>query len=390
LTYLRIYQGKFTKGDNIINNRTGRKTKASRLIQMHADKMEDIDEAYAGDICAIYGIDCATGDTFVTKPKVKINMESIYVPDPVVSMSMKYDGKDFSGQMSKALNRFSKEDPTFRLTYDEESKETIVSGMGELHLEIYAQRMFNEYGLKVELGKPKVAFRETVTLRTEFDYTHKRQSGGHGQYGRLIGYVEPLPADQNTINIFEDKTIGTNVPRSYMKSIKSGFLDESMSEGQLAGYPIRGVRVVVTDGASHLVDSSEYSFRLAAHGAFQQVLEQAPVDILEPIMKVEVSAPDEFLSNIIALAGQRKAEIQEQDSNGDYSTCIFEVPLNNMFGFAAALRSNTEGKGEYTMEYARYDVASEDTSEQLQEDYEEAKKEAEKSGQKSKKKKGGK
>jgi len=366
LTYLRIYQGKFSKGDTIINNRTKRKTKASRLIRMHANKMEDIEEAYAGDICAIYGIDCATGDTFVTKPKMKINMESIYVPDPVVSMSMKYDGKDFSGAMSKALNRFSKEDPTFRVGYDEEAKETIVSGMGELHLEIYAQRLLNEYNLKVELGKPNVAFRETVTSRIEFDYTHKRQTGGSGQFGRLIGYVEPLPGDQNTINIFEDKLTGTAVPRTYLKAIKSGFLDDSMNKGMLAGLPVKGVRVVVYDGASHLVDSSEHSFRLAAQGAFQQVMDQGLMEILEPIMKVEVSTPHEFANNIIVVIGQMKAELLEHDiSGGEYATLVFECPLNNMFQFAATLRSNSEGKAEYTMEYARYDAAQEETSEML-------------------------
>nr|XP_002128337.1 elongation factor G, mitochondrial-like [Ciona intestinalis] len=365
LTYLRMYQGALMKGDNIFNVRTKRKSKASRVVRLHSNKMEDLEEVYSGDICALFGIDCASGDTFVSKAKHNYSMEPMYVPDPVVSMSLKQEGRDDSGKMSKALNRFSKEDPTFQVKWDEEAEEMVVSGMGELHLEIYAQRMNNEYGLNVSLGKPKVAFREAITSKVLFDYTHKRQSGGAGQFGRLVGYIEPLPEERNTELEFLDKTVGTNVPRNYMSAIKKGFLEDSCEKGPLVGARVMGVRFVVEDGAHHMVDSSDIAFRLAAQGAAEQAYARSNKIIQEPIMSVEVSAPVEFQSAVLSSITKRKGTISDQDVDTDYVTINCDVPLNDMFGYASELRSVTEGKGEYAMEFCRYQPCREDVQDDL-------------------------
>ncbi|CAK8698540.1 unnamed protein product [Clavelina lepadiformis] len=371
LTYLRVYQGLVEKGENLFNVRTKKRVRTSRLVRIHANNLEDVNEAYAGDICALFGVDCSSGDTFVGKSKFGMAMESIFVPDPVVSMSLKVVGRDDSGKLSKALNRFSREDPTFKTYWDDEAKEMVVSGMGELHLEVYGQRIRNEYDLDVVLGKPNVAFRETITSSIDFDYTHKRQSGGAGQFGRLIGYIEPLPADQNTKLEFVNKTTGTNVPNCFMSAIEKGFLVDSTDKGPLIGAKMAGFRVVVEDGASHLVDSSEIAFRLCAQGAFQQAMDRGLKCILEPIMKVEVSVPHEFQGSVLASINKRKGMIVDQDSDSDYVVMNCDVSLNDMFGYATELRSITEGKGEYTMEFSRYQPCRNEVEEQLIRKYQE-------------------
>jgi len=269
LTYLRTYQGMVSKGDYVYNTRTGRKTKVSRLARMHANNLEEINETLAGDICAFFGIDCASGDTFVVDKDLLISMESMYIPDPVISMSIKVSDKDKNTQFSKGIARFTKEDPTFHSYWDNDSKEMIVSGMGELHLEIYAQRMEREYNCPVVLGKPKVAFRETLSGPCYFDYFHKKQHGGAGQYGRVVGLIEPLPPERNTEIIFSSEVVGNNIPKQFIPAIEKGF--RSMCEkGCLSGHKIRGVRFRLQDGASHCVDSNEISFILAAQGAVKQ------------------------------------------------------------------------------------------------------------------------
>uniref|UniRef100_H2ZAD1 Elongation factor G, mitochondrial n=1 Tax=Ciona savignyi TaxID=51511 RepID=H2ZAD1_CIOSA len=365
LTYLRMYQGALYKGDNIFNVRTKKKSKASRVVRLHSNKLEDLEEAYAGDICALFGIDCASGDTFVSKVKHNISMEQMYVPDPVVSMSLKQDGRDDSGKMSKALNRFSKEDPTFTVTWDNEAEEMVVSGMGELHLEIYAQRMNNEYGLNVTLGKPKP--RNSRSLLALLLQNHLKEScyPPTGIFGRLIGYIEPLPEERNTELEFLDKTVGTNVPRNYMSAIKKGFLEDCCDKGPLVGARVMGVRFVVEDGASHMVDSSDIAFRLAAQGAAAQAFEKSHKIISEPIMTVEVTAPAEFQSAVLSSINKRKGVINDQDVDSDYVTVTCDVPLNDMFGYASELRSVTEGKGEYAMEFCRYQPCREDVQEEL-------------------------
>lgn len=372
LTYLRMYQGSLERGDFIYNTRTGKRARASRLVQMHADKMEDVDQAYAGDICALFGVDCASGDTFVKDKKYKVSMESIHVPEPVVSMSLKLDVRDDSGKLSKALNRFTKEDPTFKVTWDDEAKERVVSGMGELHLEIYAQRIMNEYSLPVTLGKPTVAFRETIVQRIDFDYTHKRQSGGSGQYGRVIGYIEPLDPEHFTKIEFRDETKGPNFPKQYIPAVKKGMIEDVCETGILIGTKIRGFRIVIQDGAHHMVDSSEIAFKLAGQGAMKQVLENGALRVIEPIMRVEVTFPAEFQGVVAGSILKRKGEISDTDGTADLLNIHAEVPLNDMFGYATELRSLTEGKGEYTMEYSHYAPCREEVEDRLIQLYKEA------------------
>lgn len=353
LTYMRCYQGMLKKGETIFNARTQRKVRVSRLVRMHSNEMEDVNEVYAGDIFALFGVDCASGDTFVTDLKENIALESIFVADPVVSMAIEPKNSKDRDNFSKAIARFTKEDPTFRFEYDADNKETIVSGMGELHLEIYAQRMEREYNCPVILGKPKVAFRETIVSPCEFDYLHKKQSGGQGQYGRVIGIVEPLPPHKNTTLEFADETVGTNIPKQYIPGIRKGFL--SMAEkGMLAGQKLSGVKFRLLDGGHHIVDSSELAFFLASQGAIKQTFENGVWQLLEPIMMVEVNAPEEFQGAVMAQLNKRHGIITGVEGTEGWFTLYAEVPLNDMFGYVGELRSSTQGKGEYTMEYSRY------------------------------------
>ncbi len=349
LTYVRTYQGTMKKGDTIVNSRNGKKAKVGRLVRMHSNEMEEIDAAGPGDIVALFGIDCASGDTFTT-PEISMSMSSMHVPAPVISLSISPVDNKAQGNMSKALNRFTKEDPTFRTYVDHETSETIISGMGELHLEVYIERMKREYGAEVQVGAPQVAYRETITQRADFNYTHKKQTGGSGQFARVAGYLEPLEEGDYE---FVDKIVGGVIPREFISSCDKGFAG-SVDKGALAGFPVNGVRCVINDGAAHSVDSSDIAFQLAARGGFKEGYMKAKPVLLEPIMKVAVEGPSEFQGAVMGSINQRRGMIIGTFEEGEYTVVEAEVPLAEMFGYSTVLRSLTQGKAEFTMEFAAY------------------------------------
>jgi elongation factor G len=366
LTYVRVYQGTLAKGGTIVNSRTGKKHKVGRLVRMHADNMEEITEASAGDIVALFGIECASGDTF-TDGTIDVAMTSMHVPAAVMSLSVKPVDNKAEDNMSKALGRFTREDPTFRTFVDPESNETVISGMGELHLEVYVERMKREYGCEVETGAPQVAYRETISRRAEFDYTHKKQTGGSGQFGRITGWVEPLSEEGEEFR-FTSEIKGGAIPTEYVPAVEKGFRSR-LSKGRLIGFPVIGMSVCVNDGKSHSVDSSEMAFQAAARGAFRDVYGRAKPIILEPIMKVEVEGPQEFQGAILKTIMQRRGTVIGTTEESGFSCTESEVPLSEMFGYATDLRSTTQGKAEFTMEFARYRAAPADVQADMKEKY---------------------
>ncbi len=349
LTYIRIYQGSVRKGEELTNIRSRLKFKVGRLVRMHADEMVDIQEAGAGDIVALFGVDCASGDTIVS-PGLNLSLTSIYVPDSVISLAISPADNSSADRMAKALNRFTKEDPTFRSHVDPESNETIISGMGELHLDVYLERMKREYRAEVHTGKPQVAYREAISHKAEFDYTHKKQTGGSGQYGRVVGAIEPNPKG---VYEFVNEVKGGRIPKEFIPSCEKGFR-AVMKKGALIGFPVIGVRVVLKDGQSHTVDSSDIAFQMAAQGAFRQVYAKAKPQILEPVMKVSVEGPTEFAGAVFGSINQRRGVIVSSVEDGLFSRVDAEVPLSEMFGYSTVLRSLTQGKAEFTMEFLKY------------------------------------
>jgi elongation factor G len=349
LTYVRVYQGRINKGDELYNTRARKRFKVGRLVRMNASTMEDINAGEPGDIVALFGVDCASGDTFCGNG-MNYAMTSMFVPTPVISLAITPKDKQAASQMAKALNRFTKEDPTFQSFVDPESNETIIKGMGELHLAIYIERMKREYNCEVTSGAPQVAFRETITQRGDFNYTHKKQTGGSGQYGRVAGFMEPI-SDKDYE--FVDAIKGGSIPNEYIPSCDKGF-KKALERGSLIGFPIVGVRVTINDGQYHPVDSSDIAFQTAAIGAFREGYDKAKPVILEPIMKVSVEGPTEFQGNIFGLINQRRGVIIDSTDEGGQSTVNAEVPLSEMFGFSTILRSSTQGKAEFTMEFEKY------------------------------------
>jgi elongation factor G len=371
LTYIRIYQGKVGKGDSIVNISTGKKFKVGRLVRMHSNEMHDIDEALAGDICALFGIDCASGDTF-TDGTLNASMTSMFVPDPVITLAVEPKKKEGAANFSKAINRFTKEDPTFRVHRDEESGQTIIGGMGELHLEVYIERIRREYGVEVEVGQPQVAYRETIGCRAEFSYTHKKQTGGSGQFARVVGFIEPSEGENYE---FVNQIVGGAIPKEFHGSCDKGFQDAT-ERGTLIGFPIVNIRAGITDGLHHPVDSSDMAFRIAARSAFREAYNRASPTVLEPIMKVVVETPQEFSGTVLGTLNKRRGMIISNENQVTSAIIEAEVPLAEMFGYSNDLRSSTQGKAEYSMEFKKYATVPRNVQETLVKEYE-AKRKAE-------------
>jgi elongation factor G len=359
LTYVRVYQGQINKDDFVVNTRTGKKVKIGRLVRMHSDDKEEITNAGAGDICAIFGVDCNSGDTF-TDGTVNFAMTSMFVPTTVISVAVRPKDSGAEINMSKALNRFTKEDPTFRCHVDPESSETIISGMGELHLEVYIERMKREYKAEVITSPPQVAYRETISQKVEFNYTHKKQTGGSGQYGRVAGQAEPFDGEFE----FVDEIRGGSIPREFIPSCEKGF-KSMIAKSPRLGVPVVGLRVTIDDGQSHQVDSSDIAFQEAARGAFRDFFPRARPKILEPIMKLSVEGPAEYSGNILSTIMQRRGVVIGSTEEDGMCRVDAEVPLAEMFGYSTPLRSSTQGKAEFTMEFARYSEVPTNISEEL-------------------------
>jgi elongation factor G len=352
LTFFRVYQGTINKGDMHFNQRTGQKHRFSRIVRMHADKREEADSASAGDIVAVMGIDCASGETYASQPKY-CTLESMFIPEPVIKMAISPVQRDGADRLSKALQRFMKEDPTFRVATDEETSETVIAGMGELHLDIYVERIRREYKVEVEVGAPKVSYREAPTKDAEYNFKHKKQTGGSGQYGHVVGRFEVLPEDAPEAFEFVDKVIGGRIPKEYVPSVEKGFRD-SLSKGPLAGYPIVGIKTVLEDGSYHDVDSSDMAFQACARGCFRETFLKMKPALLEPIMKFEVEVPSAYQGSVAGELTSRRGLIVSTEMQGSTAKIEAEVPLAETFGYSTDLRSMTQGQGTFTMEFLKY------------------------------------
>ncbi len=368
LTYMRIYQGTVKKGDFIINQTTKKSLKVPRLVRMHSAKMEDIDVSYAGDIVAVFGVDCASGDTFCDD-KIEASMQSMHIADSVISLAIAPKSKEGSNNFTKALQKFRKEDPTFRVHRDDESNETIISGMGELHLEIYVERMKREFACEVVVGQPQVAYRETIMQSADYDYTHKKQTGGSGQFAKISGSIHQLaPQEDGKTFLFANKVVGGRIPKEFIPAVEEGFAEQCV-KGPLIGFPIVGVEVHLSDGAYHDVDSSYMAFKIAAMAAMREVYQKAKPTVLEPIMKLETTVPEEYQGSASGQINQRRGVITGTTSIEGNATIEAEVPLTEMFGYSTDLRSATKGKGEFSMEFLKYQQAPRNVQEELAKKY---------------------
>ncbi|TYZ66071.1 hypothetical protein PybrP1_011276 [[Pythium] brassicae (nom. inval.)] len=371
LTYMRIYSGTLKRGGFIYNMSDMKRIKVPRLVKMHSNEMEDVEEVGAGEVVAMFGVECASMDTFSDTNAGKFTLTSLHVPEPVMSLAVTPTNKTQIANFSKSLNRFQKEDPTFRVRVDDDSKETIISGMGELHLQIYVERMKREYGVEVATGAPQVNYRETIRSRAEFNYLHRKQSGGSGQYARVVGYIEPLEDPDAKDVEFVNAIIGNAIPPEYIAACEKG-TKEAVQKGWLVGHPVQRMRVVINDGQAHAVDSSELAFKTAMVQAIRQAFMKAEPCILEPVMSVEVEVPNEFQGTAIAEVNRRRGLINSSDADEMSTVVRCDVPLQNMFGFSTDLRSSTQGKGEFTMEYKTHDLVTRDVQERLVAEHEKA------------------
>ncbi len=358
LTYTRIYSGTLRKGNTVYNTRTGRRLKIGRFVRMHANRREEIAEATAGNIVALLGVDCASGDTFCSEG-TNLSLEGMFVPEPVITLAVTPKHQDDADRMSRALNRFVREDPTFHVSVDPESKQTLISGMGELHLDIYIERMKREYHTEVYVGKPAVAYRETISQAAKFDYTFKKQTGGAGDFAHVMGRIEPCDEPF----VFVNRVTGGAIPTQFIPSCEKGFRD-ALNSGLLMGYPVTGVKVILEGGSFHPVDSSELAFRVAAKEGFQQAFSKAKPIVLEPIMVVEVETPNDYVGRIQGDLSSRRGLVLGSQTMEGYAVIRAEVPLKEMFGYSTDLRSLTSGQANFTMEFATYRPVS--ASQQVQ------------------------
>lgn len=350
LTYIRVYQGSLKKSMNVFNARTDKKVKIPRIVRMHSNEMEEVPEVGAGEICAVFGVDCASGDTF-TDGNLPYTMSSMFVPEPVISLSITPKNKTDTNNFSKAMNRFQREDPTFRVHVDSESHENIISGMGELHLEVYVERMRREYRVDCVTGQPRVAYRETITKHVEFDHTLKKQTGGAGDYARVVGYVEPTGS--LTSNKFEQQVTGGSIDEKFLFACDKGF-QAACDKGPMLQHRVLGTSMVINDGATHMTDSSEMAFKIATQQAFRKAFLQAGPVVLEPLMKTTITAPNEFQGNIVGLLNKRNGVILDTEIGPEDFTLTADCSLHAMFGFSSQLRAATQGKGEFGMEFSHY------------------------------------
>ncbi len=352
LTFVRIYQGRIEKGQQYFNQRTGRKERFSRILRMHADKREEIDSATAGDIVAVMGIECASGDTYAGKSKY-CTLENMFVPEPVIRVAVSPRQRSDADRLGKALARFRKEDPTFRVSTDEETGETLMAGMGELHLEVYVERIRREYNVQVDVGAPKVSYREAPTSVADFDFRHKKQTGGSGQFAHIVGRLEPLEEGSTEEFIFEENVVGGRIPKEYIPSVEKGFRN-CLPKGPVAGFPILGIRGVLNDGSYHEVDSSDMAFQICARNCFTETFLQTKPVLLEPVMKMEVECPSGFQGAVTGDLISRRGIILGSEMQGEMVIITAEVPLAETFGYSTDLRSQTQGQGTFTMELASY------------------------------------
>ncbi len=352
LTFMRIYQGSFKKGESYYNQRNGKKERFGRILRMHADQREDVDRAEAGDIVAVIGVDAASGDTYCSAPSF-CTLESMFVPEPVIQIAIAPATRDGADRLSKALHRFRREDPTLHVTTDQETGETLLSGMGELHLDVYIERLRREFNVQVEVGAPKVSYREAPTALTEFNIRHKKQTGGSGQFAHIVGTMGPLSEEHEGSFLFEEKVVGGRVPKQYIPAVAKGFKNR-LAKGPIAAFPVVGLHVVLADGSYHEVDSSEMAFQTAAHIAMREVFPRTKPVLLEPVMKIEVECPSEFQGTVVGDLTTRRGMIMATETVGSLTRLEGEIPLAEAFGYSTSLRGMTQGQGTFTLEFSRY------------------------------------
>ena len=352
LTFMRIYQGRFVKGGTYYNQRTGRKQRISRIVRMHADEREEIESAEAGEIVAVVGVDCASGDTYASEYPY-CTLQRMFVPEPVIRVAVEAADRDGSERLHKALRRFCREDPTLQLATDDETGETILAGMGELHLEVYVERVRREYKVEVNVGPPKVSYREAPTQPVKFNVRHKKQTGGAGQFAHIVGRFEILPEDAEETFLFEEEVVGGRIPREFISAIEKG-LRKELPKGPTAGYPIVGLHVIVEDGSYHEVDSSDLAFQICAQTTMRETFPKMRPILLEPVMRIEIECPKEFQGQVVGDLLSRRGTVTATETPGPVARIAGEVPLAETFGYSTSLRSMTQGQGTFTLELARY------------------------------------